>query len=135
MEYWILYLCSIATDLANSFIGIGVVVLISGIFLFFANICASQDDCTNGGCYNCCLAKTLTHTVKLKGVKTLVYGVILIFFGCLIPSSTQCYSIFGIGSTLQYFKNSEQAKELPDNAIKAINGYLESLTKEESKNE
>ena len=50
--------------------------------------------------------------------------------GCIIPSTSQCYAIYGIGSTIEYIQNSEEVKKLPDNAIKALNSYLESITEE-----
>lgn len=40
--------------------------------------------------------------------------------------------IFGIGTVLEYIKNSDEAKQLPDNALKAINYYLKEIPKEDA---
>lgn len=48
----------------------------------------------------------------------------------ITPSTNTLYKIFGIGSVLEYVKNSDEAKQLPDNALKAINYYLKEIPKE-----
>lgn len=40
--------------------------------------------------------------------------------------------IFGIGTILEYVKNSDEAEQLPDNALKAINYYLKEIPKEDA---
>lgn len=41
-------------------------------------------------------------------------------------------SNIGIGSVLEYMKNNDEAKQLPDNALKAINYYLKEIPKEDA---
>lgn len=52
--------------------------------------------------------------------------------GVCIPSTKSCYAIFGVGTVLNYVNNSEEAKQIPDNAMKAVNRYLESLAPNDS---
>ena len=50
----------------------------------------------------------------------------------ITPSTNTLYKIFGIGSVLEYMKNNDEAKQLPDNALKAINYYLKEIPKEDA---
>lgn len=50
----------------------------------------------------------------------------------ITPSTNALYKIFGIGTVLEYIKNSDEAKQLPDNALKAINYYLKEIPKEDA---
>lgn len=106
MEYFILYLCSIATDVHNTIIAIGAVIITLCIMMAFGKLCDEEK---------------LPRSIKRYAVTS----VILIFMGMLVPKSPQMYAIFGIGKTLIYLKGSDEAKELPDNALRALNHYLE----------
>lgn len=46
------------------------------------------------------------------------------------PSTKDAYIIYGVGNTIDYLKSSKEAKKLPDNALKALNSYLESIREE-----
>jgi hypothetical protein len=50
----------------------------------------------------------------------------------ITPSTNALYKIFGIGTILEYVKNSDEAEQLPDNALKAINYYLKEIPKEDA---
>lgn len=50
----------------------------------------------------------------------------------ITPSTNALYKIFGIGSVLEYMKNNDEVKQLPDNALKAINYYLKEIPKEDA---
>ena len=50
----------------------------------------------------------------------------------LIPSKTDLYAIYGVGTVLDYAKSSKEVQKLPDNAVKALNIYLENIQKEDS---
>ena len=90
--------------------------------------------CTKG-CERCsntvCLAKSVT-ACKVKGGRIFISGLIALFIGCAIPKTKDCYAIFGVGSVLHYVNHSEQAQKIPDNALKAVNYYLESFTPKDS---
>lgn len=53
----------------------------------------------------------------------------------LIPSKTELYAIYGVGTVLDYAKSSKEVQKLPDNAVKALNIYLENIQKEDSVSE
>lgn len=62
----------------------------------------------------------------------IVAGFISIFLGVIIPTTNQCYAIFGVGTVLNYVNNGDEAKQIPENAMKAVNRYLESLAPNDS---
>ena len=53
----------------------------------------------------------------------------------LIPSKNELYAIYGVGSVIDYAKSSKEVQKLPDNAVKALNVYLENIQKEDSVSE
>ena len=50
----------------------------------------------------------------------------------LIPSKTELYAIYGVGSVINYAKGSKEMQKLPDNAVKALNVYLENIQERDS---
>jgi hypothetical protein len=130
MEYFILYLCSIADSIADLFTVFGILGSVAGVIILVMNICANNNDCKN--CYDICAAKIITKRVKLNGKKFLTFGFICVFLACIVPNKKDCYAIFGVGTVLNYVNNSEEAKQMPDNAMKAVNRYLESLAPNDS---
>lgn len=59
-------------------------------------------------------------------VTTILSSLLLIF----IPSTKEALIIYGVGGTIDYVKENDQAKEIPDKAIKALDAYLDKITKE-----
>ena len=51
-------------------------------------------------------------------------GLVLYLF---VPSKTDAYMIYGLGSTIDYVKSNDKAKELPDKAIEALDCWLENV--------
>lgn len=90
MEYWVLYLCSIADSVHTLLMVLSIVGLIVSVILFFMSVCSSQCDVCG------------TRTCVAKGVKK--SGV----------------------------NHSEEVQRIPDNAMKAVNRYLESLAPNDS---
>lgn len=87
------------------------------------SVCSSQCDVCGT---RTCVAKG----VKKSGVKRkhfVIPTVIAAILCVLTPSTNQCYAIFGVGATLHYVNHSEEVQKIPDNAMKAVNRYLESL--------
>lgn len=59
----------------------------------------------------------------------LIIGCILIMFSFAIPSEKKLYTIYGIGSTIDYIKSNDKAKEIPNKAIDCIYKYLDNYSK------
>lgn len=63
---------------------------------------------------------------RISGISTIITLLILIF----IPSEKQLYAIYGVGTVIDYAKESKEVQKLPDNAVKALNIWLENVNKE-----
>ena len=48
----------------------------------------------------------------------------------LTPTTNEALLIFGVGGTIDYIKNNEAVKQLPDKCVDALDAWVESLTKE-----
>lgn len=58
-------------------------------------------------------------------------GFLLLIVQAFIPTTNQALIIYGVGGTIDYVKNSDKAKQLPEKAIIALDKYLESINEEE----
>jgi energy-coupling factor transporter transmembrane protein EcfT len=63
---------------------------------------------------------------------TFISNICFLILVLITPSTNTLYKIFGIGTILEYVKNSDEAEQLPDNALKAINYYLKEIPKEDA---
>lgn len=61
--------------------------------------------------------------------------ILLAILTILTPTTKQALLIYGVGNTIDYIKNNETAKQLPDKCINALDAWVESLTQEEKKGE
>lgn len=61
----------------------------------------------------------------------MLYSIIPILMVTFIPSEKQLYAIYGVGTVIDYAKGSKEVQKLPDNAVKALNVWLENVNKEE----
>lgn len=57
------------------------------------------------------------------------------FINLFIPTTNQALLIYGVGGTIDYIKSNDTAKQLPDKCVKALDKYLDNLTKEENQKE
>lgn len=115
MEYFILWLCSIASSVHN-------MLIIAGIAgaMAYGITWGIRSDCQ--------------YDNPQPKKRWFVLPLMSIFFGVITPMTSDCYMIFGVGKTLEYVTNSEEVKKLPDNAVKAINYYLEGIPEHNHKN-
>lgn len=110
--YWLTVLGNIsilAEVCFGMFFGMFAVFCLVSSFEFF------DDDCS----------KSNKKTFKIN-----LIGLLVSFALCiLIPSKNELYAIYGVGSVIDYAKSSKEAQKLPDNAVKALNVYLDKYTK------
>lgn len=128
MEYWVLYLCSIADSVHTLLMVLSIVGLIVSVILFLMSVCSSQ-------CDRCSMDVCVAKGVKKSGVRRkhfVIPTAIAVVLYVLTPSTNQCYAIFGVGATLHYVNHSEEVQRIPDNVMKAVNRYLESLAPNDS---
>ena len=60
------------------------------------------------------------------GIIALIVGLLLVF----IPTTKEMLLIYGVGGTIDYIKGNDTAKGLPDKAVKALDKYLDELSKD-----
>ena len=58
-----------------------------------------------------------------------------IFINIFTPTTNEALLIYGVGGTIDYIKSNDTAKQLPDKCVKALDKYLDNLTKEENQKE
>ena len=65
--------------------------------------------------------------------KFFIIGLLGILGVVFIPDTKEAYVIYGVGNTIDYLKNNETAKQLPDKAIQALDKWADKfLTEEEN---
>lgn len=66
------------------------------------------------------------HKVIVKSFKIVsIIFPILTLCTVFIPSKQDLYTIYGIGTVIDYAKGSKEVQKLPDNAVKCLNIWLE----------
>lgn len=66
------------------------------------------------------------NRVRKLALCSIIPTLILIF----VPSTKQLYTIYGVGTVIDYAKGSKEVQKLPDNAVKALNVWLENVNKD-----
>lgn len=114
--YWITVLGNLSVALTGIFISLIIVsaVALIGYFMESGDFGDKnlQDKCKK--------------VVKKTSIPLLVTLLLLVFS----PSKRELYIIYGVGSTIDYIKSNDKAKQLPDKAIEALSKYLESINEE-----
>lgn len=63
-----------------------------------------------------------------KATKTsFVVGIISVFIAVFVPGEKQLYRIMGIGMTIDYIKDNDVVKQLPDKCIEALEVWVDSF--------
>lgn len=62
--------------------------------------------------------------------KCLLYSILPFLIVTFIPSAKQLYAIYGVGTVIDYAKENKEVQKLPDNAVKALNVWLENTNKD-----
>lgn len=62
-------------------------------------------------------------------------AIVACFINLFIPTTNQALLIYGVGGTIDYIKSNDTSKQLPDKCVKALDKYLDNLTKEENQKE
>lgn len=119
--YWLQVLGNIST-IGAVLIFLGVVAIIPAGVALSLNFDRDYDSEIK------CFAAAV-KAIKLSLLAVFVGVVITIF----VPSEKQLYAIYGIGGTIDYIKNNETAKQLPDKVIIALDKYIDSLNEDKEK--
>ena len=130
--YWITRL-----DVINVFLTIiAVFSIIAAVVLFFIGLIKrSEADIYNED------SKTWeqhieTYKMCLYFAKRCAISFFVSFFiNTFIPTTNEALLIYGVGGTIDYIKSNDTAKQIPDKCVKALDKYLDNLTKEENQKE
>ena len=63
-------------------------------------------------------------------VCSMIFGIAGVVF---IPSQRDMLLIYGLGTTIDYIKSNDKAKQLPDKAVDALTRYLDEIGNKEDK--
>lgn len=120
--YWITRLDAICNTLVAIIVISIVVSLIAGGIMFFNMDCDWEDEKRN-----------FAMAWRILKYSALTFAIAIIA-NILVPSTKQALMIYGLGGTIDYIKQNDTAKQLPDKVANALDKWVDSLTeKEESK--
>ncbi len=74
--------------------------------------------------------KGIYRARKVSGTLFFISLLILVF----VPSSKEMYRIIGIGGTIDYIRQNDTAKQLPDKCIKALDLFMDKVIGEDKDN-
>ncbi len=122
-SYWTLYLIESADSIRLVFLILTILSAVAMVIMAIVTaMCAKENEALKD--YYGKLLKLLMKSMYMFAICLLIFA--------FIPKTSSLYKIIGIGSVLEYVNNNEEAKQLPDNAIKAINYYLEQIPKKDA---
>lgn len=84
------------------------------------------------------IAKSEYDESGIKNAKSVLKPSTIVFFICLpltilTPTKDEALLIWGVGSTIDYVKENETIKQLPDKCINALDAWVESLGSDKEK--
>ena len=130
--YWITRLDAICCILICISVSSSFVLIVS----FYLALC-SRNDAETYKEYSGCWDKYMREYKKwMRNAKRCaVIFFVSVFINIFIPTTNQALLIYGVGGTVDYIKSNDTAKQLPDKCVKALDKYLDNLTKEENQKE
>ena len=66
-------------------------------------------------------ARPKTRMILKVSIPILILSLLIVLF---VPSKKDMFLIYGLGTTIEYVKENDRLKEIPDKAIDAIMEYL-----------
>jgi hypothetical protein len=81
-------------------------------------------------------AKSDYDESTIKNTKSILKPSTIVFFICLpitilTPTKDEALLIWGVGSTIDYIKENETIKQLPDKCVNALDAWVNSLSDKE----
>ena len=83
-------------------------------------------------------SKTLEQNIEISKMclyfakRCAIIFFVSVFINFFIPTTNEALLIYGVGGTIDYINSNDTAKQLPDKCVKALDKYLDNLTKEEN---
>ena len=130
--YWITRLDAICCIFIFIYVSSSFVLLVS-----FYLALSSRDDAETYKEYSGCWDKYMQGYKKwMRNAKICAVAFFVsVLMNIFIPTTNEALLIYGVGGTIDYIKSNDTAKQLPDKCVKALDKYLDNLTKEENQKE
>ena len=127
--YWITRLDGISAFLSL----IAVLSVITTIVLFFIGLLKRGDADIHPECSEPWKQCMNIYKICLYWSKRcVIVFFVSVFMNTFIPTTNEALLIYGVGGTIDYIKSNGTAKQLPDKCVKALDKYLDNLTKDEN---
>ena len=130
--YWITRLdviCGFLTFIA-------VFSVITTVVLFFTGLIKRSDADIYNEDSKTCERNIETSKMCLYFAKRFAIAFFVsVLMNIFIPTTNEALLIYGVGGTIDYIKSNETAKQLPDKCVKALDKWVDNLTKEENQKE
>lgn len=105
-------------------------VLLASCYLALCSRCDAETYKEYSGCWNKYMRGYKKWMRNAK--RCAVVFCVSIFINIFIPTTNEALLIYGLGGTIDYIKSNGTAKQLPDKCVKALDKYLDNLTKDEN---
>ena len=127
--YWITRLDAICCILICISVSSSFVLLVS----FYLALCSREDAETYKECHGCWDEYMREYKKWMRNAKRCAIALFVsVFINIFIPTTNQALLIYGVGGTIDYIKSNDTAKQIPDKCVKALDKWVENLTKEEN---
>lgn len=99
-------------------------------FIWGIEFCNNADDVPSDAKSDPFYKPAIERLRKIKQKLKISFSlfILFLFLSIIVPSTKQAYLIFGIGGTIDYLKDNETAKQLPDKAVIALDKWLDSVS-------
>ena len=114
---WIFYLVEVL-DTTKIIAGISMVVIAVTFCAFWANYEFDCCDCEE-------------NYPRKTAMKFLWAFILTLAITIICPSKRTSYTMLGVGSVIDYLRDNDTAKQLPDKAIIALDKWLDNYTEKE----
>lgn len=110
--YWIITLGNLSCTTKIIMILSIVIIVVSALFYAFAK-CDNEED----------IYKIFNKIIKYS----IPIFIVSLFLFIFTPSKKDMFLIYGVGGTVDYIKQNDKAKQLPDKCINALDAWVNSM--------
>ena len=107
-------------------------VIATGVLFFIGLIKRIDADIYNEDSKTCEQSIETSKMCLYFAKRCVIAFFVSVFINFFIPTTNEALLIYGVGGTIDYVKSNKTAKQLPDKCVKALDKYLDNLTKEEN---
>lgn len=119
--YWLITLSNLSTFFIIIAILSGIAIIVFSAFML-ANIERDYE------------SEVTNFKNGAKGLKSASILLLIAMLGCVfIPSEKQMYAIYGIGGVVDYVKQNDTAKQIPDKVVNYLDAWIDKQIEDENK--